>query len=174
MPYGTPPRQLERGRSNRFLAALPPHDFALLTPHLRTVTLERGTILHDAGDEIERVYFPHSGMVSVVAVMQSGAAVETATIGRAGVIGASTGLGVKYGSARVIAQLPGAAAWLSASQFHAAANGNPASPRAPYSFLSSSSGWTCCCWCTAGCFARALLGASPHPTRLYLVWIIII
>src|SRR3954464_8323969 len=63
MPYGKPPRQLERGRSNRFLAGLPPHDFALLTPHLRTVTLERGTILHDAGDEIERVYFPHIGMV---------------------------------------------------------------------------------------------------------------
>jgi hypothetical protein len=121
MPYDKPPRQLERGRSNRFLAALPPHDFALLTPHLRTVTLERDMILHDAGDEIERVYFPHGGMVSRVAVMQSGAAVETATIGRAGVIGASTGLGVKYSSARVIVQLPGAAARLSASQFHAAA-----------------------------------------------------
>src|SRR5712671_5455775 len=122
MPYGTPPRQLERGRSNRFLAALPPHDFALLTPHLRTVTLERGMILHDAGDEIERVYFPHSGMVSVVAVMHSGAAVETATIGRAGVIGASAGLGVKYSFGRAIVQLPGSAAWLSASQFHAAAD----------------------------------------------------
>jgi hypothetical protein len=44
MPYGKPPRQLERGRSNRFLAALPPHDFALLTPHLRTATLERDMI----------------------------------------------------------------------------------------------------------------------------------
>jgi CRP-like cAMP-binding protein len=126
MPYSTPPRQLERGPSNHFLAALPPHDFALLTPHLRTVTFKRGMILHDAGDEIERVYFPHSGMVSMVAVMPSGAAVETATIGRAGVIGASTGLGVKYSSARVIVQLPGTAAWLSASQFHAAANGNQA------------------------------------------------
>jgi CRP-like cAMP-binding protein len=125
MPYGKPPRQLERGRSNRFLATLPPHDFALLTPHLRTATFERGMILHDAGDEIERVYFPHSGMVSLVAVMQSGAGVETATIGRAGVIGAGTGLGVKY-TARVIVQLPGTAAWLSASQFHAAANGSQA------------------------------------------------
>src|SRR3954454_13163860 len=118
MPHGIPPftRRPERGRSNRFLAALPPHNFALLTPHLRTVTLERDMILHDAGDEIERVYFPHSGMVSLVAVMQSGAAVETATIGRAGEIGASTGLGVKYSSARVIAQLPGTAAWLYASK----------------------------------------------------------
>jgi hypothetical protein len=51
MPYVKPPRQLERGRSNRFLATLPPHDFVMLTTHLRTVTLERGTILHDAADE---------------------------------------------------------------------------------------------------------------------------
>jgi hypothetical protein len=29
MPYVKPPQQLERGRSNRFLAALPPHDFAI-------------------------------------------------------------------------------------------------------------------------------------------------
>jgi hypothetical protein len=93
MPYGKPPRQLERGRSNRFLAALPPHDFALLAPHLRTVTFERGTILHDAADEIERVYFPHTGMVSLVAVMQSGAAVETAFLGTIGMDWTYAGVG---------------------------------------------------------------------------------
>jgi CRP-like cAMP-binding protein len=122
MPSGTPPWQLERGRSNRFLAILPPHDFSRLAPHLRTVTLERGAMLHEAGAEIERVYFPHSGMVSLVTVMQSGTTVETATIGRAGVIGANTGLGAKQSVARAIVQLPGTAAWLSASCFHAAAN----------------------------------------------------
>ena len=91
MPYGTPPlaRQLEHGRFNRFLATLPPHDFSLLAPHLRTLALERGVMLHDVGEQIEHVYFPHTGMVSLVAVMQSGATVETATIGRAAVIGAS-------------------------------------------------------------------------------------
>jgi CRP-like cAMP-binding protein len=61
-------------------------------------------------------------MISLVAVMQSGVTVETATIGRAGVIGASTGLGAKHSIGRAIVQLPGTAAWLSASQFHAAAN----------------------------------------------------
>jgi Cyclic nucleotide-binding domain. len=76
--------------------------------------------------EIERVYFPQSGMVSLVVVMQSDAAVETATIGRAGIIGASAGLGLKQSFARAIVQLPGTAAWLSASQFHAATNGSPA------------------------------------------------
>ena len=124
MPYGTPLRH--RGPFNRFLAILPPHDFCLLTPHLRTVTLQRGVMLHDGAEEIERVYFPHSGMVSLMAVMQSGAAVETATVGRAGVIGASAGLGAKHSFGRAIVQLPVTAAWLSASQFHAAVNGSQA------------------------------------------------
>jgi CRP-like cAMP-binding protein len=124
MPDGTPPiaRQLQRGRFNRFLAILPPHDFSRLAEHLRTVALERGVMLHEAAGEIERVYFPHSGMVSLVAVMQNGATVETASVGRAGVIGASSGLGAKQSFGRAIVQLPGTAAWLTASQFHAAAN----------------------------------------------------
>jgi len=109
------------GRFNRLLATLPPQDFSLLAPHLRTTPLERGVMLHDAGEEIEHVYFPHTGMVSLVAVMQSGATVETATIGRAGVISASAGLGARSTIARALVQLPGTAAWISASQFQAAA-----------------------------------------------------
>jgi CRP-like cAMP-binding protein len=108
--------------SNRFLATLPPHDFSLLGPHLRTVALERGAILHDVSEEAERIYFPHTGMVSLVAVMQSGATVETATVGRGGVIGASAGLGARWALGRAIVHLPGTAAWMSGARFHAAAN----------------------------------------------------
>jgi CRP-like cAMP-binding protein len=61
-------------------------------------------------------------MVSFVAVMRSGTTIETATIGRSGVIGASAGLGGKWTFARAIVQLPGTAGWLSAAQFYAAAN----------------------------------------------------
>jgi CRP-like cAMP-binding protein len=124
MPHGTPPRarQLEHGKFNRFLATLPPHDFSLLAPHLRTIVLERGVMLHDVWEEIEHVYFPHTGMVSLVAVMQSGATVETATIGRGGVIGASAGLGARRTFGRAVVQLPGTAAWISASRFYAAAS----------------------------------------------------
>jgi CRP-like cAMP-binding protein len=123
MPYGTTPvaRQFGHGKSNRFLAALPLRDFSLLAPHLRTITLERGVMLHDVGEEIEHVYFPHTGMVSLVAVMRSGATVETATVGRGGVIGASAGLGARSTFGRAIVQLPGSAAWLSAAHFHAVA-----------------------------------------------------
>src|SRR5262249_1093218 len=124
MPYGTPPlaRQLEHGKFNRFLAALPPHDFSLLAPHLRTIPLERGVMLHDLEWGIEHVCSPPTGLVPPVAAMQGGAPAETATIGRGGVVGASAGLGARWTFARAIVQLPGSAAWLSAAQFHAAAH----------------------------------------------------
>src|SRR5262249_32894739 len=122
MPYGTPPlaRQLEHGRFNRFLATLPPHDFSLLAPHLRTLALERGMMLHDVGERIEHVYFPHTGMVSLVAVMQSGQPWKPRPLVDR-IIGASAGLGASTSMGRAVVQLPGTAAWLSASHFHAAA-----------------------------------------------------
>jgi len=57
MPYGTPPlaRQPEHGRFNRFLASLPPHDFSRLAPHLHTIALKRGVMLHDVGEEIDTI-----------------------------------------------------------------------------------------------------------------------
>jgi CRP-like cAMP-binding protein len=122
MPYGVQRsvRAFELTRPNRFLAALPVSDYALLAPHLRPISLERGTVLHEAGDEIEHVYFPHSGMVSLVAVMQNGATVETATVGRGGVIGVMAGLGSRFASGRAVVQLPGAAMRIGASPFRAA------------------------------------------------------
>jgi CRP-like cAMP-binding protein len=114
-------RAIEHLKSNRFLAALPPDDLAVLDPHLRTVPLERGVILQEAGGDIEQVYFPHSGMVSLVAVMESGATVETATVGRNGIIGATAALGSRSAFGRAVVQLPGTAARMPAAQFCAAA-----------------------------------------------------
>jgi hypothetical protein len=48
----------ESATYNAFLSALPLKDFSLLAPHLRSVRLERGAVLHEIGDQIEHVYFP--------------------------------------------------------------------------------------------------------------------
>lgn len=114
-------RAFEHTGFNRFLSALLPDDRSALAPHLRTVMLERGVILHESGGEIEQVYFPHSGLVSLVAVMQSGATVETATVGRNGLIGAAVALGSRCALGRAVVQLPGTAARMPAVQFCAAA-----------------------------------------------------
>src|SRR5262245_36433252 len=75
--------------------------------HLRMVTLERGRVLHAAGDDLAHVWFPQRGMVSLVAVMRDGSTVETTTVGRDGVIGAAAGLGSRRAHGRAIVQLPG-------------------------------------------------------------------
>ena len=64
----------------------------LLEPHLRQVTLMQGTILHEAGEAITFVYFPRSGMVSMLAVLKSGEAIEAGIIGREGFVGGYVGV----------------------------------------------------------------------------------
>jgi len=114
-------RQYDRPNRNRFLAALPAKDFSLLVPHLRTVTLERGATLHEAGDEIEYVYFPCGGMVSLVCVMKNGATVETATVARGGIVGATAGLGSRHGFSTAIVQISGEVARIARPSFLSAA-----------------------------------------------------
>src|SRR5262249_33958674 len=78
------------------------------------------------GEEIEHVYFPHSGMVSFVAGMQNGATGENATIGRAGGNGASARVGGRATIARARRAVAGAARGDSASPVHAGARRKPA------------------------------------------------
>jgi CRP-like cAMP-binding protein len=106
---------------NRLLESLPPKDYSFLAPHFRTVSLECGTVLHDAGAEIERVYFPRSGMVSLTALMHSGAMVQAAVIGRGGVLGSNAGLGSRYAFSTAVVRIAGDALRISGDQFHSAA-----------------------------------------------------
>ena len=46
-----------------------------------------GDFLHPVGRPIQQVYFPDSGMVSMLTVMKSGEQIETAIIGNEGVAG---------------------------------------------------------------------------------------
>jgi CRP-like cAMP-binding protein len=51
---------------NRLLELLPAADFELLRPHLKPFELKHETILFEAGDPVHRVYFPVSGVISLV------------------------------------------------------------------------------------------------------------
>jgi CRP-like cAMP-binding protein len=106
---------------NLLLDGLPSEDLALLDPHLKHLSLPQGQVLHEQGARVEHVYFPHSGMISLLTVMQQGDAVETATVGREGVIGAMTGLGTRHASTTAIVQVPATASRIAVSRFHNAA-----------------------------------------------------
>jgi CRP-like cAMP-binding protein len=107
--------------SNKLLSALPRDDFQLLLPNLTTIQFAQGTVLCEPGKEVDQVYFPLSGMVSLVVVMRDGKAIETATVGREGVVGAMSGLGLHTSWVRAIAQLPTFASRISSPQLRKAA-----------------------------------------------------
>ena len=95
-----------RPLDNKLLASLPRDDFELLAPVLTTLSLAQGIVLAEPGDEFDHVYFPHSGMLSLLAVMKDGKAIETATVGREGIVGGMAGLGLYKSMVRVVVQLP--------------------------------------------------------------------
>jgi CRP-like cAMP-binding protein len=82
--------------------------------------LLRAPVLYESDDEVDEVYFPLSGMISLLVVMRDGKAIETATVGRQGVVGAMS-LDPHTSKLRAIAQLPMHANRLLASQLRTAA-----------------------------------------------------
>jgi CRP-like cAMP-binding protein len=103
---------------NRLLASLPADDFTLLAPHLVTVELERGRLLYDPGDRIDTVYFPQDGVISLMTLMENGAAIESATIGREGALGLSAAVVPRQAMWRAIVQTPVRASRISTAQLH--------------------------------------------------------
>jgi CRP-like cAMP-binding protein len=103
---------------NRLLASLPAEDFAHVAPHLVTIDLERGRLLYDPGDRIDTVYFPHDGVISLMTLMENGAAIESATIGNEGALGLGAAASPRQSLSRAIVQTPVKASRISAAQLH--------------------------------------------------------
>jgi CRP-like cAMP-binding protein len=82
-----------RGIANRLLGALPDDAYQRLLPDMKVVPLKLKQVLHRQGRPIRYVYFPNDGVCSFTAVMQNGAMVEVATVGREGMVGLRTFLG---------------------------------------------------------------------------------
>jgi CRP-like cAMP-binding protein len=113
---GPPMRTAQPASGNLLLAALDAEDATLFGEQLKVHALARGSVLQEANAPIERVWFPHAGMVSLVVRMKDGRSVETASIGREGAINAAASLNASS-SFTAIAQLPGSASYISAAQF---------------------------------------------------------
>lgn len=111
-----PPRS-----SNQFLAALSAADFELVRAHLHPVKMEQGTVLASAGTTLPRVYFPHSGVISLVVRLSEGQTVEAAMIGHDSVYGASAALDGAIALNDAIVQMAGNASVLDVASLRAAA-----------------------------------------------------
>ena len=86
-------------------------------PELEHIRCQRAQILMDADSSLDHVFFPDSGVVSVVAVYADGSVIEMATIGREGCTGMQAFFGAKTSSVRLLVQIPGSAAKMSRAAF---------------------------------------------------------
>ena len=77
---------------NHFLASLPAQDRGQLQPHLKSLHLPQGTAIYRADDDIPYVYFPHTGIISLIVGVSTGQYVEAGMLGRNGVIGTGAAL----------------------------------------------------------------------------------
>lgn len=121
-----PAAAAEQDTPNRLLAALPPAEYARLAPHLERVVLGVRDILYDVEQPIAHVYFPEAMVGSIISLMADGSSVETATVGREGMVGLPVFLGTDRASAQAFAQVPGPALRMPADAFRAAVAESPA------------------------------------------------
>jgi CRP-like cAMP-binding protein len=112
--------------ANKLLAALTPADSEALKTHFTIVPMEQEMVLFEVDQEVDQIFFPLSGMVSLLVVLKNGNAVETATVGREGVVGAMAGLGLHKSRVRAVIQLASVVARISALQFRKLIAANPA------------------------------------------------
>jgi hypothetical protein len=66
-----------------------------MEPHLQQVTLLFGDVIAESGEPVRQVYFPFAGVVSLVVEMKVGDMIETAMVGRDGVVNGTAALDSK-------------------------------------------------------------------------------
>jgi CRP-like cAMP-binding protein len=102
---------------NRIVAALPREEYKRLLPYLEPVSLSFKKYLYQSQALIEQVYFPNSGVVSMLNVMEDGGTVEIARVGNEGMVGIPVLLGADCAPAETLVQVPGDAMRMKADVF---------------------------------------------------------
>jgi CRP-like cAMP-binding protein len=102
-------------KQNHLLAALPAAEFMRLSPHLERVPLPLGAVIYESGGEQDYVYFPASGIVSLLYVMNDGSSAEIAVVGNEGMVGIALFMGGETTPSRAVVQSAGSAYRLEAA-----------------------------------------------------------
>jgi CRP-like cAMP-binding protein len=120
---------------NRLLLALPSSNLKQLMPELERIRSQRDQVLMDVDSSLDHVFFPDSGVVSVVAVYADGSVIEMATIGREGCTAMQAVLGAKSSSVRLLVQIPGDTAKMSRATFTRAMESMPSFRSLMYAYV---------------------------------------
>lgn len=118
-----------RAPPNQLLAALPKDEYRRLLPNLESFLLVFGQAIYEPGDRIRHVYFPNSGIISLLAVVEDRATLEVGMVGREGMVGLPVFMGVKTSRDRAVVQGAGAAMRMEATAFRKECDNGDSLPR---------------------------------------------
>lgn len=99
---------------NHLLASLSEEESKRIFPHLEPVELRLGEVLSQANEVIEYAYFPQSGTISVIVLMEDGSQAEVGIVGNEGMYGLPIVLGAESAPLQSMVQIPGQALRLKA------------------------------------------------------------
>ncbi len=94
-------------QQNRILAGLTADDYARLLPQLELMPMTLGTTLGEVGMPMQYVYFPTSGIVSLLSDTKEGTSVETAVVGCEGLVGITLFMGEGRSQSRAMVKSEG-------------------------------------------------------------------
>ena len=107
---------------NRILAILPDADRHRLLPLMERVRLELKHVLYEPNAPVAYVYFPLTGVMSLLTVMDDGSSIEVATVGNEGMVGLPVFLGAGSMPGKALSQIPGDSMRMPAESFRREAN----------------------------------------------------
>jgi CRP-like cAMP-binding protein len=110
---------------NTLLASLSKADLAILASKLEWADLCMGELLYEAYKPVEHVYFPISGICSVIAQNDEGVRTETGLIGKEGFVGVPIVLFVVSAPSEVMVQASGRALRISSNKILKAIQESP-------------------------------------------------
>jgi CRP-like cAMP-binding protein len=102
---------------NNLLAALPENEFARMRPKFEKRELVYDKNVYELNEPIHDVYFPISGIVSLLGAVDISSTTEVGIVGREGMVGLPVFLGVKVSRVRAVVQGPGEALCMKAGDF---------------------------------------------------------
>ena len=102
---------------NRLLASLPSEVLAGMLPKLNSVVLTLRQPIYNPDSPIEAVYFPESGMFSLVSNLADGMQAEVGIIGFEGMLGVSLLSGIDTPFTESLVQMPGTALRMTVRDF---------------------------------------------------------
>lgn len=108
-------RMKNEAMPNALLAGLPAKLLGELMANGETVTMELKRVLHEPDEPASHVYFPLSGVISLLTVLDDGSAVEIATVGSEGMADFAAYLDLES-PARWLVQVPGIAIRVEAAE----------------------------------------------------------